>query len=335
MNQREIAKLAGVSTATVSRVVNGESNVSERTKRRVQEVIDQHSYVQNINARNLRTNRTRAIGFLISNFSNPFFIDVYTGLEPVCRKKGYSIIIGNTNEDTAQEKEAIDLFLRYRVDGIVASFVAPEAATLRKVASFDTHILQLDRTLRQFASDAVSIDNAAGARQQVEHLARLGHRRIAVVRGTSFDSNGEERMQGFLEGMAACGLEARREYIVSGDFLEENAHSAAIGLMHLPCPPTAIVAHNNLMCIGVYKALADMGLSIPDDVSLMGFDGFALSDYLSPSITLVDRPILEMGEMAAKMIIERIEGEYEGAPRNVVFPVKLRMGGSCAAPPLS
>ncbi len=332
MNQREIAKLAGVSTATVSRVVNGDVSVAKTTKEHVLKIIDQYSYVQNINARNLRASRSKAIGFLISNFSNPFFIEVYKGLEPVCRKKGYSIIIGNTNESVEQEKEAIDLFLRYRVDGMIASFVEPKEDTLRKLRNFNMTIIQLDRTLKNLDSDVIVIDNVTGSMEQVETLARLGHERIAVIKGMSFDSNGVERLSGFMEGMKKCGLAVRREYVVSGDFLEENAYNAAIELMHLPTPPTAIICHNNLMCIGAYKALMDMRIEIPRDVSLIGFDDFELSEHLQPSLTLIDRPIKEMGEMAGKMIIDRIEGEYKGEPRRIVFPVKLRFGGSCGAP---
>jgi len=332
MNQREIAKLAGVSTATVSRVVNDDQSVSDKTKKKVKKVIEQYAYVQNVNARNLRTSRSKAIGFLISNFNNPFFIDVYCGFEPICKKHGYNIIIGNTNEDVEQEREALELFLRYRVDGIVASFVGPSDSTLNKIRSINTDVLQMDRQLKNFHSDSIVIDNITGAVQQVEFLAKLGHKKIAVIRGTNFDSNGENRMKGFLMGMRKTGLPVRQEYIVSGEFLGDVAYSAMIELMHLPDPPTGVVAHNNLMCIGAYKALKDMNIRIPEDVSVIGFDDFEFSQHLQPPITLIDRPVKEMGEMAGKMIIDRIEKKYEGAPREVVFPVKMKIGSSCGIP---
>jgi len=332
MNQRQIAQLAGVSTATVSRVINKDKRVSDATRRKVQRVIDKNFYVQNLNARNLRASNTNTIGFLVSNFANPFFIAVYSGLEPICRKQGYNIIIGNTNEDVEQERKAIDLFLQYRVDGIVASFVQPDETVLNKLRSFNAEVLMLDRLLDNFRSDYILIDNVNGAIEQVKYIAGLGHKKIAVIKGTDFESNGKFRMQGFIRGMEECGLPVRDEYIVSGDFLEEAAYSAAVKLMHLPDPPTAIIAHNNLMCIGAYKALKDMRLSVPEDVSLIGFDDFELSEHLQPSITLIDRPIREMGEMAGKMLIERIEKQYTGEPREVIFPVKMRIGGSCGAP---
>ena len=133
MNQKEIAKKAGVSVATISRVINGEEGVSQEKRQKILELLDKYAYVRDINAKNLRTSRSKAIGFLISNFENPFFVSMYQGLEAVCRKNGYNIIIGNTNEDIRQEQEAIDLFLSYRVAGIVASFVDPQETTLRKI----------------------------------------------------------------------------------------------------------------------------------------------------------------------------------------------------------
>jgi len=332
MNQREIAKLAGVSIATVSRVINNDKKVSEKTKSKVKKIIEQYAYVQNASARNLRASRSKGIGFLISNFSNPFFIDLYCGFEPVCKKYGYNVIIGNTNEDVEQEKEAIELFLKYRVDGISASFVNPSNDTLHKIMQYNVEVLQMDRVLKNFKSDSITIDNINGAMQQVEYISKLGHEKIAVIRGTDFDSNGENRMKGFILGMEKCNKTIRNEYIISGEFLEDKAYSAAIELMHLPDPPTAILVHNNLMTIGAYKALKDMNLRIPEDVSLLGFDEFQFSQYLQPNISLIDRPIKEMGELAAKMLIDRIEKRYEGPPREIVFPVKLKISGSCGVP---
>lgn len=329
MNQSEIAKLAGVSTATVSRVMNGDDKVTEKTRDKVIKIIEQCSYVQNANARNLRTSTSKSIGFLISNFQNPFFIDLYSGFEPMCKRNHYNIIIGNTNEDVEQERESIELLLRYRVDGIVASFVGPSEATLNKIRRLGVKVLCLDRQLENLESDLISIDNINGAIQQVEYLANLGHRKIALIGGTNFDSNGKNRLKGFIKGMEKCEIPVNKEYIISGDFLEDRAYAATVELMHRSKRPTAIITHNNLMCMGAYKALKDMEVKIPEEVSLVGFDDFVFSQHLQPSITLIDRPVKEMGELAGKMIIDRIEGKYQGPCRKIIFPVHLRQGGSC------
>lgn len=332
MNLKQIANLAGVSTATVSRVINGDPKVRERTRRHVEKVIEENGYVQNIFAHNLRRSRSSDIGFLISNFSNPFFIDVYSGFEPVCRKQGFNVVIGNTNEDVDQEIDAIEHMLSYKVSGIVASFVGPSQKTLEKIKKNGVHILQLDRWVKNLSSDSVVIDNVSGAIGQVDYLAGLGHRRIALIKGTDFDSNGIERLQGFYMGMEKNGLPVQKDYLVAGDFIEENAYQATIKLLSCKVRPTAIIAHNNLMCIGAYRALRDMNISIPQEISLIGFDNFSFSEHLQPTITLIDRPEKEMGELAAKMILERISGEYTGEARKIVFPVKLKIGGSCSKP---
>ena len=178
----------------------------------------------------------------------------------------------------------------------------------------------------------VSYTHLAGAMQQVEYLAKLGHTRIALIKGTDFDSNGIDRLRGFHMGMEKMGLPVRPEYIVGGEFLEDAAYRATVELLSRPERPTAIIAHNNLMCIGAYRALRDMRINIPAEISLIGFDDFEFSEHLQPSITLIDRPVREMGELAGKMMIERIEKTYTGAARQVVFPVRLKVGGSCSVP---
>ena len=330
MNQKEIAKKAGVSVATISRVINGEEGVSQEKRHKILELLDKYAYVRDINAKNLRTSRSKAIGFLISNFENPFFVSMYQGLEAVCRKNGYNIIIGNTNEDIRQEQEAIDLFLSYRVAGIVASFVDPQETTLRKIKNFGSNIIALDRQQKNIEADTVTMDSFAGAKMQVDYLAGLGHKRIAVIHGTTTNLPGEERLNGYMAAMEEHGLEVLPNYVASGFFNEEEAYAATVQLMGQNPRPTALITHNNLMCIGAYKALKDLNIKIPQDVSLIGFDDFDFADYLEPSLTLIDRPLKTMGEIAGKMLIERIEGKYSGKARLVVFPAKLRVNHSCA-----
>lgn len=329
MNQKEIAKKAGVSVATISRVINGEEGVSQEKRQKILELLDKYAYVRDINAKNLRTSRSKAIGFLISNFENPFFVSMYQGLEAVCRKNGYNIIIGNTNEDVRQEQEAIDLFLSYRVAGIVASFVDPQETTLRKIKNFGSNIIALDRQQKNIEADTVTMDSFTGAKMQVEYLAGLGHKRIAVIHGTTNNLPGEERLNGYMAAMEEHSLKVHPNYVVSGFFNEEDAYTATVQLMGQNPRPTAVITHNNLMCIGAYKALKDLNIRIPQDVSLIGFDDFDFADYLEPSLTLIDRPLKTMGEIAGKMLIERIEGKYSGKARLVVFPAKLRVNHSC------
>lgn len=330
MNQREIAKLAGVSSATISRVINNDPGVSDETRKYVREIIEKYSYVTNVNARNLRMSRAKAIGFLISNFSNPFFVSIYQGMEKICTEKGYNIIIGITNEKTELQKKAIDLFLSYQVSGIIGSFVDMDEPTLKKLKGMKDNVILLDRHIKGIEADTIEIDNEGGAVQQVNYLADLGHRKIAVIHGKN-DSPGVSRLEGFYKGMKDRGLSVRPEYVICGNYNEQDSYYSTVQLLQLPDMPTAIIAHNNLMCIGAYKAIRDLGKKIPEDVSLIGFDNFDYANYLEPGITLIDRPVDQMGEMAAKMVFERLEYTYTGSARRIVLPVKLKISKSCGA----
>lgn len=330
MNQKIIAQQAGVSVATVSRVLNGHAGVSDKTKKKVLELLDSNAYVLNNNARNLRMSKSKTIGFSISNFSNPFFISIYQGLDPICREKGYSIIIGNTNECIKQEREVFDLFLSYRVAGIIASFVDPQESTLKKLHNYGTSILALDRRLENVSADTVTMDNINGARQQVDYLASLNHKRIALIHGPLTDVVAVERHKGYCKGMEEHGLKIHPEYVLSGAFNESEAYLATIKLLSITPRPTAIAVHNNLMTIGAYKAIQDMRLQIPQDISLIGYEDFDLAGYLKPGLTMIERSLQQTGEVSARMIIERIENFYTGEPRIISLPAKLKMRDSCA-----
>lgn len=328
MNQKEIARLAGVSVATVSRVINNDTSVSDRTRDKVRNVLAQQSYVANINARNLRTARTKTIGYLISTFNNPYFISIYEGLEKVCKEHGYNILIGITNEDPKTQLEAIDMLLSYKVCGIVGSFVTPDSITVKKLEKMCDFVISIDRKVPGLNSDLICVNNEFGGAEQVRHAVEYGHEKIAVIYGME-DTAGIGRLNGYKQCMQRYGKEIRQEYVVPGQFNEKKAYLSTISLLTLPDPPTVILAHNNLMTIGAFKAIKDMHLNIPDDVSLIGFDDFTLADYLSPGVTLIQHPAYEMGEMAAKTLFERLEGKYTGEQRSVMLPVKLEIRASC------
>ncbi len=331
MNQKELAKIAGVSSATISRVINDEPNVKPETKEYIKAIIQKYNYVTNINARNLRASSSKTVGFLISNFNNPFFVTIYQGIESICRQHGYIVIVGITNERAEDQEKAIDLFLSYQVSGIIGSFVDVDMKTLNKLQKFKKNVISLDREFDIFDFDTIVIDNEYGGVEQVNYLYSLGHKKIAVIYG-KLDSPGKERLNGFEKGMAQNGLGSREEYKICGNYNEQDAYYATIKLLQLKDPPTAILVHNNLMCIGAYKALKDLKIGIPKDVSLIGFDNFEFADYLEPGITLINRPINQMGEMAGEMLFDRLKNKYNGEPRRIILPVKLKINNSCTIP---
>ena len=328
MNQREIAKLAGVSVATVSRVINHDPNVSQKTRDKVSHILAQQSYVTNINARNLRMTHTKTVGFLISTFSNPYFISIYEGLEEICKQHGYNILIGITNEDSKTQQEAIEMLLSYKVCGIVGSFVTMNSSTMEKMRKMCDFVISIDRFIKGMDSDLVCVDNEFGGYEQVRLAAEYGHKKIAVIHGQE-DSVGIERLRGYRTAMEKYGCPIRQEYMLSGDYIEEPAYMSTLSLLSLPDPPTVIVAHNNLMTIGAFKAIKDLQRRIPEDISLIGFDDFLLAEYLSPGITLIQHPAYEVGKIAAKILFARLDDSLPKEPQRIMLPLKLVIRESC------
>lgn len=332
MNQREIARIAGVSSATVSRVINNDPRVAPKTRARVWSVIREHGYIQNSIARSLRISRTKTIGFLVPDISNPFFPAVLKGIEAVCRESHYSLILQNTSEDEIQEAKAIDTLLRSRVEGLIAIVTDSSGIQLNGFKEMNVPVVLVDRKVSVREYDCILIDNIGGIRQAVRYLAQLGHRRIAMLYGTKTITPGEERLQGFVQAMTEVGLGIIPRYVVDGEFTEEGAYRRVVELMSLPSPPTAIITANNLMTIGAYRALVDLNAAIPASISLVGFDDFPLATHLSPPLTVVDRPTHDMGKYACTLLLQRIEGSDQDQPETqmVRLPTRLERRGSCA-----
>lgn len=332
MNQRNVARLAGVSSATVSRVVNNDPNVSGETAKKVNEVIHKYGYVQNAMARNLRMANTKTIGYLVPDIRNPFFPQVLGGIESVCWKRGYDIIFENTDEKLDKEKGAINTLMRYRVDGVIADFVDPNSEDIRKVEKMGIPLVLIDRkkTIGE-KTDCVVIDNIGGMEQMVKYLIDLGHTKIAMIYGSKEITPGIERLQGFNKAMREAGIVVNEDYVLNGMFSEDGGYECTYRLMKMNEPPTAIITANNVMTMGAFKALADNSIKIPADVSLAGFDDFPLAAYLTPSLTVVNRPTWEMGQTAAEILLERIENKDADHPKKeMVLPTNLLIRGSCA-----
>lgn len=332
MNQRDIARIAGVSTATVSRVINKTGNVAQETYKKVRRVIEEQGYVPDTIAKSLRMRQTKTIGFVIPDIGNPFFPEVLKGVEAVCVEYGYNIILGNTNEDVRTERAVVRNLRQQRVDGLLMILVDESGATLRwglKGSEGRLPIVFIDRHIEGFQYDSVVIDNEGGAFQATDYLLQLGHTRIAIIHGPANMTPGGGRLRGYLQAMRAKGVEIVSDYVKEGDFRTRSGYELAKHLMSLPTPPTAIFGGNNLMTMGIFEALRDMGVRIPDQVSVVGFDDFLLAAHLTPPLTVVDRPMSDMGRIATELLISRIENRDQTAVRKVVLPTKLRVRQSC------
>ncbi len=318
---KEVARVAGVSLATVSRVVNGTGDVREDLAERVHEAVKLLGYRRDLTASTLRrADRSSAsIGLIIEDVSNPFFSAVHRGVEDVARPLGVLTFVGSSDEIPERERELAETFGARGVDGLVIVPCTHDQSYLLRERETGTAIVFIDRPPRFMAADAVVSDNAGGARAAVEHLRAAGHRRIAFLGDRLSVWTASERLRGYREGLGEPGLE-RTELVDS-----EAGRAAALELLALPQPPTALFAGQNLITIGAIRALRELGLQ--HEVALVGFDDVVLGDLVEPGITVVAQDPYALGRQAGELLFAAAV-----QPRQVVVPTRLIARGSGEIP---
>lgn len=324
----DVARSAGVSTATVSRYLAGERI---RRAAAVREAIDGLGYRPNQTARTLRSGVTRAIGVVIPDVSNPFFAAVVKGVETVSQQFDLNIYVSNTDESVNSERKVL-FDLVGRVDGVILAPAKEAADNTGPLRDAQIPVVLLDRRLPERDDlDSVMIDSVGGAEAAARHLIALGHERIGVISGPLDTTPGRERHEGFLAALAEAGIEPDPEFVHFGDFKQISGYQAALRLIGLTMPPTAIFAANNLMTIGVLEAANQMGVAVPSQLSIIGFDDIALAELLSPPLSVVDRPMAEQGVLAMRLLRHRIEGGPDQKVQHIVLETRLLPRGTCAA----
>lgn len=325
---KDVSQAAGLSTATVSRVLAGFEEVSADARQRVMDAAKALNYQPNRNARNLRKSTTSKIGVVISDIQNPFFGSVVRGIEKVTIKDDYTLILGNSDEDAEREKKLIAMLLEEGVAGIILVPTNADAESYRAVFGSGTPFVILDRQLPLPDLDMVLVNGAAGAEMAVDHLVSLGHRKIGYVGGMKHLSVMHERAQGYLAALRKHKIPIVPEYLCQGNNRQDGGHTAVCELLSLPQPPTAILIANNLMTLGGLQAIHESGLEIPDQVSLVGFDDMDWAPSLRPPLTVVAQPAYEMGETAASILLERIHNP-ERPNQTIVLDTHLIVRASC------
>lgn len=337
-NIRDVAKHAGVSIATVSTALNGTGPVSEKTARRIWDAVEAVGYAPNGIARSLRLGKTKLIGLVVSEITNPFFGALTLAIEKAAHAQGYAVIVCNSNEDDARELELLDLLRVQRVAGIL---VAPSGQGDKYRDSLARNagapLITIDRHVEGLKRDFVGLDNRAAGRMITEYILRLGHRRIAFIGGRTGVSTSDHRYEGYCQALASAGLQPDPALCLRADFRSETAYTVAQPLLAMTDRPTAIVAANNVMALGALQAIGDLGFRCPQDISVAGIDDFPWSTALRPRLTTVAQPIEEIGRAAVEMLLEHISGEAaapEAAPeaaRSRIFLPTLIARDSCAA----
>ncbi|MEW2134251.1 LacI family DNA-binding transcriptional regulator [Streptomyces sp. NPDC005435] len=331
----DVARHAGVSVATVSHVLNATRPVRPATRDAVLRAIEELGYIHNSLARSLVTSRTHSVGLAVSAISNPYFTEILQGVEAEALATGYGLLIADPHDDPAHELSVVRMLHERRVDGVIIAPSAEPSALLDYLGRAAVPAVFLDRLVDesdQPAYDQVCAEGAAPVRALVEHLAALGHRRIALVAGLAGLSTTTERVEGYRDGLRAAGLPYDPGLLAHGNSASEGARLAAGRLLSGPARPTALIAANNAMTIGALQALREARLRIPEDVALVSFDDFEWADLFSPSLTAVRQPSRELGALALRLLLERLDAP-ERAARTVRLPCAVVHRTSCGCPP--
>jgi len=323
-----VAQEAGVGVGTVSRVINGSTAVSEATRRRVLEVVAELGYEPNATARALSTGRTRSVGVIAPFFTRPSVIERLRGVAPLLAGSGYQLIL--IDVESAEQREAAFRSLIGRVDGLLSVTIAPGPADLERLAAAGVPVVLIDSTHPRLPS--VTVDDVAGGRMAVDHLLALGHRRIAfagdIVDEVHGSSASRRRCTGYRAALAAAGLAAREELVA----IRPHGHGAAEiveQLLGLDEPPTAIFAASDQQALAVLDAVTDLGLRVPEDFSVVGFDDVELARYAG--LTTVAQPLAVSGTRGAKLLLSSLEGSEIPTPRQHL-PLELVVRDTTAPP---
>ncbi|MEZ2387991.1 LacI family DNA-binding transcriptional regulator [bacterium RCC_150] len=329
---REVASLAGVGIKTVSRVVNEEPGVSEDTKARVLQAVEQLNYQLDLAAGSLRRagRRTLSIGLLLPSVANPFSGEIHRAIEDALAKRGIAVFAASLDDDPEREKALVAAFLRRRVDGLVLTPIASSQAHVIPEHSRELPVVFIDREPTGIDADAVVSDNAAGAAKAAAHLISHGHTKLAYLGDRTDIQTARERFRGFMEGISRAGIAASLIQAREGLHDEEAARRAAHELLASQDPPTAIFSSQNLVTFGAMRALKELGLG--KKTALLGFDDFALADMMEPGITVVAQHPERIGKMAAERLLARIDGD-QAAAHTYVIPSELITRGSGELPP--
>ncbi|MBI1620849.1 LacI family DNA-binding transcriptional regulator [Aquamicrobium zhengzhouense] len=325
---KDIAERAGVSPATVSRALSGSGLVAEPTLSRIRETARAMNYRPNVSARNLRTQRSMSVLMVVRDISNPFYLEVMKGVEEAASDAGYSVLMGNTQNNPRRETEYFDMLRDGHADGMIlmTGKLPPRLESEGSALSQLPLVVALE-TIEGYGLPHVQIDNRGASREAVEHLIGLGHRRIAHLTGPLPELMATLRRDGWREAMQAAGLDIPAAYEQRGDYLLRTGQELTAKLWELPEPPTAIFCANDEMAFGAIHELRRRGLDVPADVSVVGFDDIYLSQALFPPLTTVSQPRAEIGRKAMSLLLDVI-GEADLPPDPVVMPTILKIRGT-------
>lgn len=327
---KDVARLAGVSTSTVSHVINNNRFVSEAVREKITAAITQLNYAPSALARSLKLNQTRTIGMLLTASSNPFYSEVVRGVERSCFERGYSLILCNTEGDEDRMNRSLETLLQKRVDGLLIMCTEshiPSAEILNRYPSIPS--VMMDWSPFEGGSDIIQDNSLLGGEMATRYLISRGYTRIACIAGPQDKTPARLRLEGYQQAMKTAGLPILPDYVVNGDFEFEGGYNAMNQLLAVHPLPQAIFTSNDAMAVGVYHALFQAGLTVGRDIAVIGYDDIELARYMTPPLTTVHQPKDELGELAIDTLIHRL-AEPGASQQLLVLTPELIERGSVA-----
>jgi len=318
----DVARLAGVSPITVSRVINNSGYISQQTRARVKAAIIELGYAPNIIARSLRSKRTNTLALVLTDITNPFFTAIARGVEDTASDAGFTVIYCNTDESVDEEAKNLQLLMQKQVDGILLVPARSISRSIELIKEQGTPVVILDRRVPNVDADVVRCDSVEGAYKLIKLLINQGHRRIAVLSGPQGVSTADDRVAGYQKAMVEAGI-SDDGLVFYGTYTLTSGYEMAKRVLSLSPQATALFAANNFIAIGALKALRDSGLKVPGDISVVAFDDLPSTWIVEPFLTVVTQPPYEMGCQATQLLLNRIRGEAPSACQEIILPIEL------------
>lgn len=335
---KDIAKVAGVSHTTVSRALRGSTLISDETTRRVQETALALGYFPSAAAQSLKTNRSQALGVIVSSIDDPYFSEILQGIEEIAQEHHYSLFIAASQRDVERERTIVRAMHQHRVDGVIICSTPFGSERSQQLSKYGIPIVMVNNQAAEEYRYSIYHDDVDGSRQVTRHLIELGHRKIAYIGNSSSGRTTQDRLAGFRYEMQSAGLAFPDKYIyeLPGSEPEKASHAAEY-FLSLPDRPTAIVCFNDMLAIGVLRAVQQRGVRVPEELSVAGFDNIVFSNYTNPALTTFDQPKRFIGQKAAELILSLLNAASDiHIPQHKIHVLKGRLlVRQSTAPPAS
>jgi DNA-binding LacI/PurR family transcriptional regulator len=327
----DVARLAGVSTATVSRALNGTGHIAPATHATIEAAVEQLGYRPNTIARSLVMRSTQTIALLLPDITNPFYAALVSGIQQTALAHGWTMLLCTTESDAEREEHYLGVLRAKQVDGVLVDGLVLPSDRIARFVEDGFPIVCLDRDIDSRSIPVVQVDNRLGGRIATRHLIDLGHRRIAHVTGAGELGISDERLAGYRDALTEVGLPVDFQLVEEGRFTDEGGHDAARKLLEREPDLTAIFAANDLSALGVLNAMAEVGKRVPEDVSVVGFDDLHLSAYTSPPLTTIRQPAIAIATLATEILIGLTRGQPNDQMRHLLEPELVVRGSTEAA----